>query len=174
MNPRRVGMLPSNRVIRPLQRHLNSINRRACGLLIVGAFFFLLGFFLLRLSSPAPSVPLKVVPVESPVGAVALPPVVDFDSESYYRLIIDNNLFRPLGWTPPRPIERYRLIGTILPRSGNRLPQAIIETTAGKKRYIVSVGDPLDAETEVVSIEGKAVTLSTNGQQRTLHLRIGF
>lgn len=33
---------------------------------------------------------------------------------------------------------------------------------------------PLDAETEVVEIEGKQVILSRNGQQRTLHLAIGF
>lgn len=163
-------------MIRPLQRPLNSINRRACGLLIVGAFFFLLAFFLMRLSgSPAPSVPLKVVPVETYRGAVAIPPVVDFDSDAYYRPIIDNNLFRPLGWTPPVPVEPYRLIGTILPRSGNRLPQAIIESTdTEKKRYIVTTGESLDAETEVISIEGKQVKLSGNGQQRTLHLRIGF
>ena len=33
-------------------------------------------------------------------------------SETYYRTIIDNNLFRPLGYrTPPRPIEPYRLLG---------------------------------------------------------------
>ena len=161
-------------MIRPLQRHLNSITRRARYFLIAGAFFLLLPFFLMRLSSPAPSVPLKVVPVETYRRAVAIPPVVAFDSASYYRTIIDNNLFRPLGWTPPRPIEPYRLIGTILPRSTNRPPTAIIQTTTGKERYIVSIGDRLDAETEVISIEGKAVTLSTNGQQRTLHLRIGF
>ena len=33
---------------------------------------------------------------------------------------------------------------------------------------------PLDAETEVVLIQGKQVTLSRNGQQRTLHLPSGF
>ena len=38
-----------------------------------------------------------------------------FDSETFYRMIINNNLFRPLGWTPPRPIEPYRLLGTLLP-----------------------------------------------------------
>ena len=161
-------------MIRPLQRPLNSINRRACGLLIVGAFFFLLAFFLMRLSSPAPTVRVKVVPLETSRRAVAIPPVVAFDSASYYRTIIDNNLFRPLGWTPPRPVEPYRLIGTILPRSTNRLPQAIIASTAGKKRYIVSVGDYLDGETEVVEIEGKSVRLSQNGQERVLHLGIGF
>ena len=100
------------------------------------------------------------------------PPV--FDAEAFYRTIIDNNLFRPLGWTPPRPIEPYRLIGTLLPRSDTTPPKAIIQTTAGNKTYIVSTGEPLDALTEVVSIESKHITLQTNGQQRTLHLPSGF
>lgn len=97
-----------------------------------------------------------------------------FDSETFYQTIIDNNLFRPLGWTPPRPKEPYRLIGTVLPRSANTPPKAIIETTAGNQTHIVSPGEQIDASTEVVSIEGKAVTLSTEGQQRTLRLRSGF
>lgn len=91
-----------------------------------------------------------------------------------HRTIIDNNLFRPLGWTPPRPIEPYRLIGTILPRDADTPAEAIIESTTGQTTYIVSIGETLDAETEVVSIESKAVTLSTNGEQRTLHLPSGF
>ena len=57
--------------------------------------------------------------------------VIDFDSASYYQPIIKYNLFRPLGWTPPRPVEPYRLIGTILPRAANSPPTAIIQTTAG-------------------------------------------
>ena len=151
------------------------LSGRARYLFLAGAFFLLLAFLFMRLSgSPAPSVPLKVVPVESPVGAVALPPVVDFDSEAYYRPIIDNNIFRPLGWTPPRPTEPYRLIGTILPRDANTPPQAILQTTAGQKTYIVTTGEKIDASTEVVEIEAKQVILSGNGQQRTLHLRIGF
>ena len=161
--------------------HSPFFKNRARYLLIAGAFFlllaffFLLTFFLMRLSgSPAPSVPLKVVGVEASVGVVGIPPVVDFDSDAYYRPILEYNIFRPLGWTPPVPRERYRLIGTILPRSTNRLPQAIIETTAGTTRHIVSIGDNLDGETEVISIEGKSVTLSTNGQQRTLKLPSGF
>jgi len=156
------------------KRPLTFFKNRAIYLLICGAFFFLLTFFLMRLSSPETSVPLKVVPVATYRGVVALPRVVDFDSASYYRPIIDNNLFRPLGWTPPVPREPYRLIGTILPRSTNTPPQAILQTTAGQTTHIVTTGESLDAETEVVEIEGKQVILSRNGQQRTLHLRIGF
>ncbi|MYB93642.1 hypothetical protein F4054_01705 [Candidatus Poribacteria bacterium] len=98
----------------------------------------------------------------------------EFDSESFYRTIIDNNIFRPLGWTPPRPIEPYRLIGTILPRSENTPPKAIIQTTAGEKTYIVSIGEPLDVSTRLVSIESKQVVLETDRKQRTLRLHIRF
>ena len=97
-----------------------------------------------------------------------------FDSDTFYCTIIDNNLFRPLGWTPPRPIEPYRLLGTILPHDAHTPPKAILQTTAGNQTYIVTTGEQIDASTEVVSIDGKAVVLSTEGQQRTLRLAIGF
>ena len=95
-------------------------------------------------------------------------------SESFYRTILDNNLFRPLGWTPPRPIEPYRLIGTILPRDGNTPAKAILQSTAGNQTHIVSLGDTLDADTKVVAIKDKQVTLSTHGETRTLQLPSGF
>ena len=97
-----------------------------------------------------------------------------FQSTDFYRTIIDYNLFRPLGWRPPRPVEPYRLMGTILPRSENIPPRAIIQTTAGNQTYIVSLGEKLSADTEVVLIESKRVVLSTNGQRRTLKLPSGF
>ena len=81
---------------------------------IAGAFIFLLWvFFVFRSSGVRTEMVLtvKVVPVASSSRARALPPVA-FDSFAYYRTIIDNNLFCPLGWTPPRPVEPYRLIGT--------------------------------------------------------------
>lgn len=123
------------------------------------------------------SLPVEVVGVsEAPARPrrVRKPKPVVFDAEAFKRTIIDNNLFRPLGWTPPRPIEPYRLIGTLLPRSGTTPPRAILQSTAGEKTYIVSTGEKIDADTEVVLIESKQVTLSTNGQQRTLRLQIGF
>lgn len=126
--------------------------------------------------------PLRLSPLPEVVGVsdaparprrVRLTPV-DFDFSSFKRTIIDNNLFRPLGWTPPRPIEPYRLIGTLLPTDDRTPPKAIIESTAGHQTYIVTTGSKLDASTEVVSIEGKQVTLETEGQQRTLRLPSGF
>lgn len=34
--------------------------------------------------------------------------------DSHYHVIISNNLFRPLGWTPPRVLPEWKLIGTII------------------------------------------------------------
>ncbi|MXZ00197.1 hypothetical protein F4Y93_05940 [Candidatus Poribacteria bacterium] len=97
-----------------------------------------------------------------------------FDVEAFNRTIIENNLFRPLGWTPPRRVEPYRLVGTILPRSANRSATAIIETTAGSARHIVSVGDALDGSTVVISIASKSVVVESGGVRRSLVLSLVF
>ena len=34
--------------------------------------------------------------------------------DSHYHVIVSNNLFRPLGWTPPRVLPKWKLIGTII------------------------------------------------------------
>ena len=129
---------------------------------------------MVRVLSSSPREPVAVDTLPAPRRVHQTPPAVLKVSETYYRTIIDNNLFRPLGWTPPRPIEPYRLIGTILPRSENTPLQAIIESTTGHQTYIVTLGSNLDADTQVVDIQSKQVTLSTQGQQRTLMLPIGF
>ena len=157
----------------------NLFNRRTGGLLIAGAFILFLFVVVVGVLSPSPRsperepIPIEILPAERFQRPASAPPrqVSDWRAEAFYRTIIDNNLFRPLGWRPPVPREPYRLIGTILPRSETHTPpQAIIESTIGNTTYIVSIGEPLDAETEVVSIESKQVTLSTNGEQRTLSL----
>ncbi|MDE0327319.1 MAG: hypothetical protein OXN27_25610 [Candidatus Poribacteria bacterium] len=114
---------------------------------------------------------IKVVPTSAVVsGAARSLEVPVFDSESYYRTIIDNNLFRPLGWTSPRPKEPYRLLGTIVSPDADTPPQAILQTTVGNTTRIVVTGEKLDPDTAVVDIQPKQVTLSTKGQQRTLKL----
>ena len=166
-------------------------NKRVSGLWMAGAFVLLAIIFVVRVLSPSEKVaarsgrvlPLSLPAIPEAVKRDTLPvsprrvhqrtPAV-FDTEAFYRTIIDNNLFRPLGWTPPRPTEPYRLIGTILPRAANTPPRAILQSTAGNTTHIVTTGEKIDALTEVVSIQGKQVVLSTNGQQRTLHLSIGF
>ena len=147
----------------------NLFKQRVSGLWIAGALILLLIVVVVSVLSPSPPEPVAVDTLPAPRRDARLTPAV-FDVEAFKRTIIDNNLFRPLGWTPPRPTEPYRLIGTILPRSENTPPKAIIQTTAANTTHIVSIGDRLDADTQIVTIQPKQVTLSTNGEKRTLTL----
>ncbi|RKU19384.1 hypothetical protein C6503_07960 [Candidatus Poribacteria bacterium] len=157
------------------ETHRTLFNRRVSGLWMAGAFVLLLIVVVVRILSPSPPAPepVKVQTAETQPRRVQQTPPV-FDTETYYQTIIDNNLFRPLGWTPPRPIEPYRLLGTKLARNANTPPQAILQSTATKTTHIVTTGEKIDASTEVVSIAAKQVVVSTNGQKRTLRLPIGF
>ena len=94
-----------------------------------------------------------------------------FQGTEFYTTIIDNNIFRPLGWKPPRKKEPYRLIGTILWRDGKSEAQAILQKNSVRRTYTVTIGDQLDAETTVIDIQTKQVTLEKVGQKpRTLTL----
>ena len=96
--------------------------------------------------------------------------LTDFQKSDFYRTIIDNDLFRPLGWRPPRPTETYRLLGTIIPKDGSTEAQAILQSTTARTTYIVRIADTLDKDTTLIDIQPKQVTLSKARQQRTLRL----
>jgi hypothetical protein len=88
----------------------------------------------------------------------------------FYCTIVDNNLFRLIGWTPPRPRDPYRLLGTRTPTDGKSEAQAILQSTTVGRTYTVSLGEMLDTDTTVVDIQPKQVTLEKAGVRRTLHL----
>ena len=94
----------------------------------------------------------------------------DVLSSPFYRMIIDNNLFRPLGWTPPRSQDPYRLTGTLIPTDSDTPPKAFLLATATHTTHIVTIGDTIGKDTIVTKIEPKQVTLEISGQQRTLRL----
>lgn len=122
-----------------------------------------------------PSTPRnKTVKVSTPRSTTKRPQLtkdkdreVRFQQTKFYRTIIDNNLFRPLGWSPARPKESFRLLGTRISTDGETSPQAIIQ---GNKTYIVTTGDPLSKDTTVTDIQSKQVTLEKSGHQKTLKL----
>ena len=155
------------------ETHQKLFNRRAIYIFIFGAFILLLVLFFFGRRSGEARLTVKVVPVSSVVGGVAIPPI-DFDSKAYYRPILAYNLFRPLGWAPRRPVEPYRLIGTRIVRDGTTPVQAILQTTSGHQTYIVAAGETLDAGTKVVDISDRSVVLSTGGIERTLSLGTGI
>ena len=157
------------------QNHNNN-RLRVGGLLMTGAFIFLAVVFVVRVLSPSPPTPepVKERTAETEQRRVhRTPPPVFEVSETYYRTIIENNLFRPLGWSPPVRVEPYRLVGTIIPRDAHTPQQAIIAPVSGGTRF-VGVGDDIDDETLVVGITAKSVTLETAGQSRTLSLETGI
>lgn len=96
--------------------------------------------------------------------------MTDFQTTKFYQTIVDNNLFRPLGWRLPRKREPYRLLGTRTPTDGKSEAQAILQSTTDGRIYTVSLGETLDTGTTVVDIEPKQVTLEKTGVRRTLYL----
>ena len=95
---------------------------------------------------------------------------VRFQDTDFYRTIIDNNLFRPLGWTPPRPVSPYRLVGTLVSGAtdGVWVSKEII-AVRGQMR-VVEIGDALDAEAKVLGIDRHSVLLETAGKEQVLTL----
>ena len=144
-------------------------NRRAISLLIFGALALLLIVFVVRVPSPSPPEPIKVSPLPEH-KRVPLPTPKVFDAEAFKKTIIDNNMFRPLGWTPPHPKEPYRLLGTMISRDANIPRQAILQATATNTTHIVTTGEKLNPDIKVVDILQKHITLETNGQQQSISL----
>ena len=158
-------------------KHLKTIVFISLGLLLVLIF----GFFGARrvqiatMTQPRhETLTETTLPVSPRVFRKPLSPpqdsLADFQKSDFYRTIIDNNLFRPLGWTPPRPREPYRLIGTLLPTDGKSAAQAVLQSATARTTSIVRLGDTLDKTTTVTDIQPKQVTLKTNGKHRTLRL----
>lgn len=90
--------------------------------------------------------------------------------KSFYQTIIDNNIFRPLGWrlkTPPFP---YHLIGTVIYRSKNKNSIAVVQQTNGQREtHTVSIGDKL-GDITVIDIQSKKVILDKAGKKITLRI----
>lgn len=91
------------------------------------------------------------------------------DGSTFYNAIVDNNIFRPLGWRPPKKEPEYILIGTSVAENGGRSELFIEERRSGKF-YIATVGGKI-GDTVVKEIEEKKVTLDKNGE--TITLRTG-
>ena len=87
----------------------------------------------------------------------ALPP-------DYYQVIITNNLFRPLGWTKPKPPPAFELIATVM-KTNSRRHKALIRNTRNRQLYYVAVGE-LAGEAIVEKIEAHRVTLTRNGESK--------
>ncbi len=92
---------------------------------------------------------------------------IDFGANAaFYKVIIDNNLFRPLGWTPPSNEPAYSLIGTAVGADGD-LSQATLLEKRSNRYHFVTIGTKLGDMT-VKDIQAKQVILDNAGKPITL------
>ena len=92
---------------------------------------------------------------------------MDFgENAAFYKVIIDNNLFRPLGWTPPNNEPAYSLIGTAVGVDGS-VSQATLLEKRSNRYHFVTIGTKLGDMT-VKDIQAKQVILDNAGEPMTL------
>ncbi len=89
------------------------------------------------------------------------------DNSDYYQVIIDNNLFRPLGWEPPHKEPAYTLIGTAIDPNGNHSEAFVLEK-GSNQFYVVSIGEKV-GDMVVKDIGQKQVSLDNDGETLTLN-----
>ncbi len=82
--------------------------------------------------------------------------------DEFYQFIIDNNIFRPLGWHPPKKQPDYTLIGTAVSQHAADSKAFILERRSNRL-HIVKIGDILD-DVRVKQIQSKQVTLYKKGK----------
>ncbi len=93
---------------------------------------------------------------------------VDFgESEAFYKTIIEYNLFRPLGWTPPKNEPSYRLVSTAV-NSDGVISQATLLERRSNRYHFVTIGTKLDDMT-VKNIQAKKVIMDKEGETVTLN-----
>ena len=156
------------------------MNRKTCACVLVVYVSLFVGKPHSETGNPdtALAVSLKAVAVDvqrvlkrGDVGVESEP--VRFQDTEFYRTIIDNNLFRPLGWRKPVLASPYRLLGTMVSGAtdGVWVSKAVI-SVRGQVR-VVEQGKPLDSETRVLGIDQHSVVLETAGKARVLRLPMG-
>ena len=92
---------------------------------------------------------------------------VDFgENEAFYKTIVDHNLFRPLGWTPPNNEPSYSLVGTAVDPKGI-ISQATLLEKRSNRYHFVTIGTKLGDMT-VKDIQAKQVILDKAGENITL------
>ncbi len=87
--------------------------------------------------------------------------------QDFYRTIIDNNIFRSIGWQPPKKQPIYTLIGTAVAQNVEDSKAFILERRSNRL-HIIKVGDVF-GEALVKVIESKRVILNEAGKEIVLH-----
>ncbi len=85
---------------------------------------------------------------------------------NFYRPIIENNLFRPLGWIRPSNNTEYTLIGTLI-ESDSQIAKAFLMERRSKRYHTVTVGQTI-GDAVVEDIKPNMVKLSKRGKSLKL------
>ena len=98
-----------------------------------------------------------------------------FQASPFYRTIVENNLFAPLGTAPPPETRHFRLIGTTTrePPDATQEVAAIVEHLHSGQTLTLRIGDQIGDET-VVAIHRKQLTLERDGETVVLTLPSEF
>lgn len=88
--------------------------------------------------------------------------------DDFYKVIVDNNIFRRLGWRPPKKEPEYTLIGTLSNPDGD-YTQAIIFERRSNQQKTVKIGETL-GKVRVKEIKPKQVILDEKGKEIKLRL----
>jgi hypothetical protein len=83
-----------------------------------------------------------------------------------YRVVVENNLFRPLGWQRPNREPQYTLMATFIASKGNSAKALVMEQRSHQS-YYVSVGGKVGGAT-VEKIKSNEVTLNQAGKMMTI------
>ena len=96
---------------------------------------------------------------------------IDFgENTAFYETIIDHNLFRPLGWTPPKDEPSYSLIGTAVNANG-AISQATLLEKRSNRYHFVTIGTKVGDMT-VKDIQDKRVRFDKAGETITLDIEL--
>lgn len=89
--------------------------------------------------------------------------------DEFYKVIVDNNIFRRLGWRPPKKEPEYTLIGTKSYPNGDTAEAIILERRSNQLKT-VKVGETFGKVT-VKEIKPKQVILDDKGKEIKLQVR---
>lgn len=89
------------------------------------------------------------------------------NSSGFYRVIVDNNIFRPLGWRPPKKEPEYAYIGTKVDSTNGAKAEAYVHERRSNQFYIVTVGDKV-GDAVVKEIKDKHIILDKSGEEIAL------
>lgn len=92
------------------------------------------------------------------------------DGNSFYQVIIDNSLFRPLGWRPPNKEPQYSFVHTAVSTDGTKKSEASVLEKRSNRFYTGNIGDEVGGAI-IKEIKEKEIILDKDGE--TITLRIG-